>query len=131
MRALIGGLKVGRKWKDWQKEAEELTQRELIDLGLLKPAQIRKQDPDWPALKEWFMHGVGHPLGLDVHDYGFMNEPFVAGTVMTVEPGIYIPKEELGVRLENNVLITENGVKDLMADIPVEAEGIEELMRRK
>ncbi|HUS34576.1 MAG TPA: Xaa-Pro aminopeptidase [Verrucomicrobiae bacterium] len=131
MRALIAGLKVGKKWKDWQKEAEELTQKELIDLGLLKPAKIKKQDPDWPALKEWFMHGVGHPLGLDVHDYGFMNEPFVAGTVMTVEPGIYIPKEELGVRLENNVLITQSGVKDLMADIPVEAEAIEELMGRK
>jgi Xaa-Pro aminopeptidase len=131
MRALIAGLKVGKKWKDWQKEAEELTQKELIDLGLLKPAKIKKQDPDWPALKEWFMHGVGHPLGLDVHDYGFMNEPFVAGTVMTVEPGIYIPKEELGVRLENNVLITQDGVKDLMADIPVEAEAIEELMGRK
>ena len=131
MRGLIGGLKVGKKWKDWQKEAEELTQKELIDLGLLKPAKIKKQDPDWPALKEWFMHGVGHPLGLDVHDYGFMNEPFVAGTVMTVEPGIYIPKEELGVRLENNVLITQDGVKDLMADTPVEAEAIEELMARK
>lgn len=131
MRAQIEGLKVGKKWKDWQKEAEEFTQKELIDLGLLKPAKIKKQDPDWPALKEWFMHGVGHPLGLDVHDYGFMHEPFVAGTVMTVEPGIYIPKEDLGVRLENNVLITENGVKDLMGDIPVEADAVEELMRRK
>jgi Xaa-Pro aminopeptidase len=131
MRAQIDGLKIGKKWKDWQKEAEEATQKELIDLGLLKPAQIKKQDPDWPALKEWFMHGVGHPLGLDVHDYGFMNEPFVAGTVMTVEPGIYIPKEQLGVRLENNVLITQNGVTDLMADIPIEADAIEELVSRK
>jgi Xaa-Pro aminopeptidase len=130
-RAQIAGLKVGKKWKDWQKEAEQHTEKELVDLGLLKPAKIKKQDPDWPALKEWFMHGIGHPLGLDVHDYGFMNEPFVAGTVMTVEPGIYIPKESIGIRLENDVLITENGVTDLMAQIPVEADEIEELVSGK
>ena len=130
LRAQIAGLKVGKKWKDWQKEAEQHTEKELVDLGLLKPSQIKKQDPDWPALKEWFMHGVGHPLGLDVHDYGFMNEPFVAGTVMTVEPGIYIPKEELGVRLENDVLLTANGVTDLMAHIPLEADEIEDLVRK-
>jgi Xaa-Pro aminopeptidase len=130
-RAQIAGLKVGKKWQDWQKEAEQHTEKELVDLGLLKPAKIKKQDPDWPALKEWFMHGIGHPLGLDVHDYGFMNEPFVAGTVMTVEPGIYIPKESIGIRLENDVLITENGVTDLMAPIPVEADEIEELVSGK
>lgn len=130
-RAQIAGLKVGKKWKDWQKEAEQHTEKELVDLGLLKPAKIKKQDPDWPALKEWFMHGIGHPLGLDVHDYGFMNEPFVAGTVMTVEPGIYIPREEIGVRLENDVLLTETGVTDLMAQIPVEADEIEDLASKK
>ena len=131
LRAQIDGLRVGKKWKDWQKESEQHTEKELIDLGLLKKSAIKKQDPDWPALKEWFMHGIGHPLGLDVHDYGFMNEPFVAGTVMTVEPGIYIPKEEIGIRLENDVLITENGVTDLMAEIPVEPGEIEDLVRKK
>jgi Xaa-Pro aminopeptidase len=130
LRAQIDGLRVGKKWKDWQKESEEHTEKELIDLGLVKKSKIKKQDPDWPALKEWFMHGIGHPLGLDVHDYGFMNEPFVAGTVMTVEPGIYIPKEEIGIRLENDVLITENGVTDLMAKIPVEPDEIEHLVGR-
>jgi Xaa-Pro aminopeptidase len=130
LRAQIAGLKVGKKWKDWQKEAEQLVEKELVDLGLLKPAKIKKQDADNPALKEFFMHGVGHPLGLDVHDYGFMNEPFVAGLVMTVEPGIYIPSEEIGVRLENDVLLTEKGVSDLMADIPVEADAIEDLMKK-
>jgi Xaa-Pro aminopeptidase len=131
MRAQIEGLKVGKRWREWQKEAEEFMEEELLALGLLKKAKIKKQNADWPALKEFFMHGIGHPLGLDVHDYGFMHEPFVAGTVMTVEPGIYAPKEEIGVRLENNVLLTEDGVKDLMADIPVEAEAIEDLVRRK
>jgi Xaa-Pro aminopeptidase len=130
LRAQIAGLKIGKKWKDWQKEAEQYTEKELVDLGLLKTSQIKKQDPDWPALKEWFMHGIGHPLGLDVHDYGFMNEPFVAGTVMTVEPGIYIPKEAIGVRLENDVLLTANGVTDLMAQIPVEADDIEDLVNK-
>lgn len=130
MRVQIAGLKIGKKWKDWQKEAEQATEKELVDLGLLKPVKIKKQDPDSPALKEFFMHGIGHPLGLDVHDYGFMNEPFVAGAVMTVEPGIYIPKEGIGVRLENNVLLTAHGVTDLMADIPVEADAIEDLVNK-
>jgi Xaa-Pro aminopeptidase len=129
-RAQIEGLRPGKKWKEWQKEAELLTQKELLDLGLLKPRDIKKQDPDNPALKQYFMHGVGHPLGLDVHDYGFMNEPLVAGAVMTVEPGIYIPKEQIGIRLETDILIGENGNTDLMSEIPVEPGAIEELVRR-
>lgn len=130
LRAQIAGLQIGKKWKDWQKESEAFIEKELVDLGLLTTRKIKKQNKDWPALKEFFMHGVGHPLGLDVHDYGFMNEPFVAGTVMTVEPGIYIPKEGLGVRLENDVQITASGPVDLMANIPVEADAIEKLVRK-
>jgi Xaa-Pro aminopeptidase len=97
-------------------------------LGLLKKSQIRKQDPDHPAFKKYFMHGVGHPLGLDVHDVGITTEPIQPGWVLTCEPGIYIKEEGLAVRLENDILITEQGQVDLMAGIPIEAEEIEELM---
>lgn len=131
LRAQSKALVVGKKWKDWQKEAEQLMEKELIDIGLLKAGAVKKQNPEAPLFKKYFMHGLGHPLGLDVHDYGFMNEPFVAGTVMTVEPGIYIPAENLGVRIENDVLLTENGPINLMAQIPEEPDEIEALMARK
>ena len=107
-----------------------MIEKELVDLGLLTTRAIKRQDPDKPAFKQYFMHGLGHPLGLDVHDLGFTTEPFASGWVMTVEPAIYIPKEDLAVRLENDVLITENGVVDLMADIPLEPDEIEDLMNR-
>ena len=76
------------------------------------------------------MHGLGHSLGLDVHDYGWTQEPFTEGWVITVEPGIYIPEEGFGVRLENNIVIRKGGAEDLFNDIPIEAEEIEELMNR-
>ena len=120
----------GKLPRDWQKEAEALMEKELVDLGLLKPSQIRKQDPDRPAFKKYFMHGLGHPLGLDVHDVGFTTEPMQEGWVLTVEPGIYIEEEGLAVRLENDIVVSERGPVDLMADIPIEAEEIEELMQR-
>lgn len=128
MRGCVDALKPGLLPRDWQKHAEALIQEELLELELLKPKDVKKQDPDRPALKKYFMHGVGHPLGLDVHDVSVTGAPMAAGWVMTVEPGIYLPEEGFGVRLENDVLITENGNVDLMADIPVEAEEIEELM---
>jgi Xaa-Pro aminopeptidase len=130
LRAGIQGLTVGRLIKDWQKEAERLIETELVGLGLLTPAQIKKQDPERPALKKYFMHGVGHPLGLDVHDVGHTTQPIQAGWVMTVEPAIYIREEGLAVRLENDVLVTAEGPVDLMAHIPVEAKDIEALMKR-
>jgi Xaa-Pro aminopeptidase len=114
----------------WQKEAEALVEKELLGLDLLKPSEIRRQDPDKPALKKYFMHGVGHPLGLDVHDIGHTTEPIQAGWIMTVEPAIYIPEEGFAVRLENDILIQEGGNVDLMADIPIEARDIEKLMKR-
>jgi Xaa-Pro aminopeptidase len=91
---------------------------------------VKKQTEDEPACRKYFMHGLGHLLGLDVHDVGFMTEPFATGWVLTVEPGIYILDEGFGVRLENNVLVTEGGPVDLTAEIPVEADEIEALMRR-
>jgi Xaa-Pro aminopeptidase len=128
MRGCIAALTPGTLPRDWQKNAELLMQEELLELELIKPKDIKKQDPDRPALKKYFMHGVGHPLGLDVHDIATIGEPIQAGWVMTVEPGIYIPDEGFGIRLENDVLITADGQIDLMGDIPVEAEEIEDLM---
>ncbi|MCB1125152.1 MAG: aminopeptidase P N-terminal domain-containing protein [Verrucomicrobiae bacterium] len=128
MRAMIQACVPGKLHREWQKEAEAMIQEELLKLGLLKPRDIRNQDPKNPALKRYFMHGLGHVLGLDVHDVGFMSEPFAPGWVLTVEPGIYIPEEGFGVRLENDVLVTEKGPVDLMADIPVEPEEVEALM---
>ena len=129
-RASCDNLKPGKLPKDWQKEAEQLTEKELVDLKLLTTRDIKKQGADNLALKMFFMHGVGHPIGLDVHDVGFTTEPMQAGWVMTVEPAIYIPKEGFGVRLENTIVIGENGNTDLMADVPIEAGEIEAAMKR-
>lgn len=128
MRASIAGATVGKLHRDWQKEAQAMMNEELLSLGLIRRSDIRKQDPDEPACRKYFMHGLGHPLGLDVHDLGYTREPFAPGWVLTVEPGIYIPDEGFGVRLENDIVVTENGPVDLMAGIPVEAEEIEDLM---
>lgn len=130
LRASSAGLSAGKRWKEWQKEAEQLIEKECVDLGLLSTKDIKNQDPDKPAVKKYFMHGVGHPLGLDVHDVGLVTEPMQEGWVMTVEPAIYIPEEGFAVRLENDVLIRSSGNIDLMADIPIEAGEIEELMNR-
>ena len=131
LRASIAGLTPGKIWSQWQAEAEDLVAQECVGLGLLKPKDLKVKvtDPSKKPVKKWFMHGNGHPIGLDVHDLGHMNQPFAVGWVMTVEPAIYIPEEDLAVRLENDVLITENGPVDLMADIPIEAEEIEAMMK--
>lgn len=131
LRAVSQAATPGKLPKQWQKEAEACIEKELVDLGLLKMAEIRKQDPEKPALKKYFMHGVGHPLGLDVHDVGLTVEPIQPGWVLTVEPGIYLPKEGFAVRLENDILVQEGGNVDLMADIPIEAGEIEALMKRR
>jgi Xaa-Pro aminopeptidase len=131
LRGSIAGLTVGKLPSEWQKESEAAMQEELLGLGLLKRSDIRKQNPDKPALKKYYPHGLGHPLGLDVHDVSTTGAPFAPGWVMTVEPGIYIPDEGLGVRLENDVLVTEQGPVDLMAHIPIEAEEIESAMQRR
>ena len=130
LRAASDGLRPGKLWKEWQKEAEQLVEKECVDLGLLSTKDIKNQDPEKPAVKKYFMHGVGHPLGLDVHDVGLVTEPMQEGWVMTVEPAIYIPDEGFAVRLENDVVIRKGGNVDLMADIPIETAEIEEIMNK-
>ena len=131
LRGSIQGLVPGKKPEQWQKEGEQMIERELVDLGLLTLKEIKKQDPEKPAFKKYFMHGLGHPLGLDVHDVGYTTRPIQTGWVMTVEPAIYIREENMAVRLENDVLVTEDGTHDLMADIPLEPDDIEALMQKR
>jgi len=130
LRALSKAATPGKLPRDWQKEAEELVEKELVDLGLLTLAEIKKQDPDDKALRKYFMHGAGHPLGLDVHDSAITVEPIQAGWVLTVEPAIYIREEGFGVRLENNILVQEAGNADLMEKIPIDPDEVEQLMSR-
>ena len=130
-RQCCRNLVPGKRPKTWQKEAEALVEAELLELGLLRPRDIRQQDPQSPAFKKYFMHGVGHPIGLDVHDVGHVTEPIQAGWVMTVEPAIYLPDEGFAVRLENTVVVGEKDNVDLMADIPIEADEIEAAMGRR
>jgi Xaa-Pro aminopeptidase len=131
LRNVSAAATPGKLPKDWQKEAEAFMEKELVDLGLLKMSQIKRQDPGNPAVKKYFMHGIGHPLGLDVHDVTHTVQPMQPGWVLTVEPGIYIPKEKLAVRLENDIVVREGGNVDLMAGIPIESEEVEDLMRRR
>jgi Xaa-Pro aminopeptidase len=130
LRALSKAATPGKLPRDWQKEAEQLVEKELVDLGLLTLAEIAKQNPDDKALRKYFMHGAGHPLGLDVHDSAITVEPIQAGWVLTVEPAIYIREEGFGVRLENNILVQESGNADLMEKIPIEPDEVEQLMTR-
>jgi Xaa-Pro aminopeptidase len=128
LRATSKAATPGKLHKDWQKEAEALMERELVDLGLLKTSQLKRTADTEPAFKKYFMHGVGHPLGLDVHDVTLTVEPIQPGWVLTVEPGIYLKEEGFAVRLENNILVQEGENLDLMESIPIEAEDIEQLM---
>jgi Xaa-Pro aminopeptidase len=131
MRAAMGLLNPGITIQDYHKEVGLIMQSELLSLGLIDQTAIKNQDPNWPAYKKYFMHGTSHHLGLDVHDVGTMHFPISTGMVFTVEPGIYIPEEGFGVRLENNVVVRDSGVFDLMRGIPVEADEIETLMNQK
>lgn len=128
-RQMVRAMVPGKTIQDLRREAEGLIAEECVRLGLLKPAQIRRQDPNNPAVKQYFMHGVSHPIGLDVHDVLYARQKIAPGWVLTCEPGIYIREEGFGIRLENTILVTESGQEDLMADIPIEAEEIEALLR--
>ncbi len=128
-RQQVAALVPGKTTRDLRLECEELTTRECVDLGLIKPSDLKKQTPDKPAVRPFFMHGVSHPIGLDVHDVTCNHFKIQPGWVVTVEPAIYIQAEGFGIRLENTVVVTENGPRDLMANIPIEAEEIEALMK--
>lgn len=121
-------LRPGTLFKEYNKEIGKIMESELIKLKLLDSHDVRKQDPKKPLYKKYFMHGTSHYLGLDVHDVGSFEWPMREGMVFTCEPGIYIFEEEIGVRLENDILITSSGPNDLMKNIPIEVEEIEELM---
>ena len=115
----------------YHKEVCKVMESELIGLGLLSKSDIEKQDPGDPAFKKYFPHGTSHFMGLDVHDEGHRFETFRPGMLLSCEPGIYIKEEGIGVRIENNILITADAPVDLTANVPVEAEEIEELMSRE
>jgi Xaa-Pro aminopeptidase len=122
-------LTPGTLWKQYQKEVGKVMTSELLGLGLLDKADVQNEKPELPAYKKYFMHGTSHHMGLDTHDYGLLHEPMTANMVFTVEPGIYILAEGFGIRLEDNVVVQENGAPfNLMQNIPIEADEIESLM---
>ena len=119
----------GMIWKDFHLEVGKLMTSELQGLGLLDKADIQNENPENPAYKKYFMHGTAHHLGLNTHDYGLLHLPMEANMVFTVEPGIYIPQEGFGVRLEDDVVIQKSGAPtNLMKNIPIEVEDIESIM---
>ncbi len=128
MKGAMSILKPGITLPDYHVQVGKMMEEELLKLKLITQEEVANQDPEWPAYKKYFMHGTSHYIGLDVHDVGSWTQPISAGNVFTVEPGIYFRAENLGIRLENDILITENGYIDLMKDIPLEIEEIEAAM---
>ncbi len=129
MKAATQMLVPGNTLDQYHSFVGTVMENELIRLGLLNENDVKNQDPAKPLYKKYFMHGTSHFLGLDVHDVGNKYRPFEEGMVFTCEPGIYIREEGLGIRLENDILVTKNGPVDLMKDIPLEADEIEHLMQ--
>jgi Xaa-Pro aminopeptidase len=119
----------GEFWKNYHQEVGKIMTAELLGLGLIDKADVQNENPEWPAYKKYFMHGTSHHMGLDTHDYGLLHKPIEANMVFTVEPGIYIPAEGFGIRLEDNVVVQAQGEPfNLMRDIPIEIDEIESLM---
>jgi Xaa-Pro aminopeptidase len=117
---------------DYHKQVGQLMEEQLVNLSLITLDDIKNQNPDWPAYKKYFMHGTSHFIGLDTHDVGLWNAPIEAGMVFTCEPGIYIPEEGLGIRLEDDLVVQKSGAPfNLMADIPLEVGEIEDAMNSK
>ncbi|MCE7994495.1 MAG: M24 family metallopeptidase [Roseivirga sp.] len=121
-------LTSGNTLPEYHKAVGNVMEGELLDLGLIDKTDIKNQSADWPAYKKYFMHGTSHHLGLDVHDVGSIYKEFEPGMVFTVEPGIYIPDEKIGIRLEDDVVITETGYLNMMEGVPLDPEEIEDLM---
>jgi Xaa-Pro aminopeptidase len=121
-------IKAGMILKEYNAEVGKVMESELKRIGLISDQDIKNQNPAWPAYKKYFMHGTGHFLGLDVHDIGNHYEPIPVGAAMTCEPGIYIKEEGIGIRIENDVVITENGLLDFMSNFPREVDEIEDAM---
>lgn len=121
----------GTDWAEYHKEVGRLMTSELLELKLLDKADVQNESEEKPAYKKYFMHGTSHHMGLDTHDYGLLDEPMEANMVFTVEPGIYLPDEGFGIRLEDDVVIQQTGGPiNLMKNIPIEIEEIEQLMNK-
>jgi Xaa-Pro aminopeptidase len=128
MKEATNMLRPGTDHKKMQQEVIKIMEEELIGLGLFDKEDVKRQDPSKPMYKKYFMHGTSHSLGLDVHDVGDTNTPMQPGMVFTCEPGIYIREEGIGIRLENDVLVTSGDPDDLMKNIPIDYQEIESLM---
>ncbi len=129
-KAAIDLLRPGNTLEEYNKKIGKVVEAELIALGLLDLNEVKNQDKDTPLYRKYFMHGISHHLGLDVHDVGNRHRAFEPGMVFTCEPGIYIKDEKIGIRIENDILITKDGPVDLTENIPVEADEIESLMNK-
>ena len=123
-------LKPGISVNDYTEKVGEEASSTFVRIGLLKESDIKNEDKENRAYRKYLYHGISHHLGIDVHDLGTRTEPLLPGMVLTVEPGIYIEEEQMGIRIENNVVITENGNRDLMEKIPITIEQIEALMKK-
>ena len=123
-------LKPGISIVDYTDKVGEEATQQFLKIGLLKKTDVKNEDPENRAYRKYLYHGISHHLGVDVHDLGTRTEPIKAGMVFTVEPGIYIEEEKMGVRIENNLWITRNGNKDLMKNIPITVEEIEAIMKK-
>lgn len=123
-------LKPGINYADYIEMVNKEMEHQLLSIGLLSESDIKNQDPENPAYRKYFYHGIGHHLGLDVHDLGTRNEPVKEGMLFTIEPGIYVEEEQIGVRIENNYWLTANGNKDLFKGIPITVEEIEQYMKQ-
>ncbi|MDR9373742.1 MAG: aminopeptidase P N-terminal domain-containing protein [Schleiferiaceae bacterium] len=127
-KASLEMLRPGNQLHEYHKEVGELMTKELLDLNILDKTEVKNQDPKWPAYKKYFMHGTSHYIGLDVHDVGSWSVKMKVGNAFTCEPGLYLPKEGIGIRIEDDIVIGEKENRNLTSHIPKEVEAIEDIM---